>query len=175
MVSIKGLIRKFEAVAKVAGSVEEIAGKVANDNKGILLSLNRDQLLLGRNTEGNLLTPDYLSDPYFKTPDAAKRYAKMKHGLEKEHSQRIANPTIYPNKPRNTPNLIVTGPFQDGMFITISGSTYNISSTYSETPDIVAKYNDLVFGHSPESKQFFFNNYILPEITKRLWHAAAVK
>lgn len=30
-----------------------------------LLELNKDQMLLGRNTDGELLTPGYLEDPYF--------------------------------------------------------------------------------------------------------------
>ncbi|MDH6304612.1 hypothetical protein M2459_001347 [Parabacteroides sp. PF5-5] len=168
MISIRGMIDRFEAFRKECAGIYDIASKVAADNQDTLLSLNRDQMLLGRNTDGDLLSPDYLSDPHFKTPEAAKAYADMKSKLESQHNARIQNPSIYPNKPKNTPNLIVTGPFQGNMFINVSGRTYNISSTYIDTPDISHKYNDKVFGISPESKVFFFNNYIAPEFARRL-------
>ena len=46
-----------------------------------LVDLNRDQMLLGRNAEGEVLTPSYLEDPYFPTQEAAQAYASMKYGL----------------------------------------------------------------------------------------------
>ena len=37
-----------------------------------LVDLNRDQLLLGRNTDGELLSPTYQNDPYFRTSAQAQ-------------------------------------------------------------------------------------------------------
>lgn len=46
-----------------------------------LLELNKDQMLLGRNAEGEEFEPTYLNDPYFKSPAAAQAYAAMKYGF----------------------------------------------------------------------------------------------
>ncbi|SHF49993.1 hypothetical protein [Dysgonomonas macrotermitis] len=148
--------------------VHEVTKKVADSNKDVLLSLNRDQMLLGRNKAGETFTPGYLNDPYFKTPARAQAYKKMKQGLEQQHSSRMrfSNVQLYPDKNSDTPNLIVTGPFQDSMFITVSASDYSIGSTYVDASDINAKYNNAVFGLAPKSKAFFYRNWIHPAIIK---------
>lgn len=150
--------------------VSEVVSKTANDNKDVLLSLNRDQMLLGRNNAGDTFTPGYLNDPYFKTQAKAQAYKKMKIGLEKQHSgrMRFSNVQLYPNKDSDTPNLIVTGPFQDSMYITLSSGEYTLGSTYVDASDINAKYNNAVFGLAPRSKEYFDKYWIHPAIAKYL-------
>lgn len=150
--------------------ISEVVSKTANDNKDVLLSLNRDQMLLGRNNAGDTFTPGYLNDPYFKTQAKAQAYKKMKIGLEKQHSSRMrfSNVQLYPNKDSDTPNLIVTGPFQDSMYITLSSSEYTLGSTYVDASDINAKYNNAVFGLAPRSKEYFYKYWIHPAIVKYL-------
>lgn len=168
MSSIKQLIQKFSRIQEKISNVPEVVDKIVDTDKDVLLSLNRDQMLLGRNTEGNPFTPGYLNDPYFNNKKQAEAYANMKYRLESEHNARIENPTLYPDKDKNTPNLIVTGPFQDNMFILAEGKSFLIGSTYPESDDIEQKYKDLVFGISPESKLFFYKTYIHPALIKLL-------
>lgn len=165
---IKELIKRLSKVQKRVDKIPDYVTKVVDKEKEVLLSLNRDQMLLGRNAEGSILTPGYLEDPYFDAPAQAEAYARMKYRLEAEHKARIENPSIYPDKGRNTPNLIVTGPFQDNMFILTEGDSFEIGSTYSDSHDIETKYNDLVFGIAPESKEFFWKYYLHPALQKLL-------
>ncbi len=148
--------------------ISEVVSKTANDNKDVLLSLNRDQMLLGRNKAGETFTPGYSNDPYFKTQAKAQAYKKMKIGLEKQHSgrMRFSNVQLYPNKDSDTPNLIITGPFQEAMYITVSSSDYTLGSTYVDASDINAKYSNAVFGLAPRSKEYFYQHWIHPAIVK---------
>lgn len=165
MGTIKGVRDKYkEALSEVIPTVQ----KVVNDNQDVLLSLNTDQMLLGRDAKGDVFTPGYTDDPYFKTPEKAKGYKKMKEGLESSHKSRMSNVQLYPDKDSNTPNLIVSGPFQDAMFINISSNEYKIGSTYVDASDINAKYNKAVFGLAPRSKAYFYNNWVHPAIMRMI-------
>lgn len=161
---IREIIERIEALRKKVSEVPEKIDEVVVHNSEVLLSLNRDQMLLGRDAEGNVLTPSYLEDPYFDTPEQAVTYAAMKQRLEAEHKARIENPTIYPDKDRNTPNLIVTGPFQDNMFVLAEGDSFLLGSTYPDTPDIDSKYGGCVFGIAPASRDFFYRQYLRPAL-----------
>lgn len=161
-------IEKIEKLKQAINQVPERVTEVVVENQEVLLSLNRDQMLLGRDAEGNTLTPGYLDDPYFDTPEQAAAYADMKYRLESNHRARIENPTIYPDKDRNTPNLIVTGPFQDNMFILPESDSFLIGSTYPEAKDIDGKYGGKVFGVAPASRDYFYRYYIHPALLKLL-------
>ena len=79
---IRELIEKIERLQQSVNRVPEKVSEVVRENQEVLLSLNRDQMLLGRDAEGNILTPGYLDDPYFDTPEQAETYANMKYRLE---------------------------------------------------------------------------------------------
>lgn len=163
---IRDLLKRYERIRKKLATVDGTIAGVVSKRKDVLLSLNRDQMLLGRNASGNLFTPGYLNDPYFDTPAQARAYAAMKERLLPSHNARIENPTIYPSKPSDTPNLIVTGPFQDSMFIMTGGDSFTIGSTYVDAPDIERKYNNDVFGLAPSSAMFFYEYYIKPALER---------
>lgn len=168
IMGIRELIRKYTKIQENIKNIPAVINGIVARDKDILLSLNRDQMLLGRNAEGEVLTPSYLNDPYFKSNLQAEVYARMKYKLEQEHKARIENPTLYPDKDKDTPNLIVTGPFQDNMFILPEGESFIIGSSYRDSNDIENKYNNLVFGISPESKGYFYKNFIHPALLKLL-------
>lgn len=160
--------KRIEKMIDRLNTVPEVVELVVRDQQDTLVSLNKDQMLLGRNTDGKVLTPDYLSDPYFKTREEALFYARMKYRLESQHNARISHPLNYPNKGRNTPNLIVTGPFQDAMRIRLTSDAFFIDSGYNESKEIERKYQHKVFGLSPESREYFYEKYIKPKIKKHL-------
>lgn len=149
-------------------NINNTIARIVSEKQDVLLSLNRDQMLLGRNSDGNTFTPGYLDDPYFKSDKQARAYANMKYKLESEHNALIENPTIFPRKNRDTPNLIVTGPFQNNMFIRVDADRFLIGSTYNDSDEIENKYEGLVFGLAPESKEFFYEKYIKFELIKML-------
>ena len=157
---VRDTISYFETLRTRIENVPEVVEALVFQYQDVLLSLNRDQMLLGRNTDGELFTPDYLSDPYFKTKEQAVVYANMKYALEGIHRQRLSTAINYPDKPKNTPNLIVTGPFQDQMFITAGADHFTIGSRYREADDIERKYENKVFGLAPLSKEYFYLGFL---------------
>lgn len=165
---IRELIERYDSLRRKLGRVDKTLDSVVEKRKDVLLSLNKDQMLLGRNASGDLFKPGYMNDPYFDSPAQAKAYAAMKERLLPSHNARIENPTIYPAKPSDTPNLIVTGPFQNAMFILVNPGNFTIGSTYVDAPDIERKYNNDVFGLAPGSAMFFYEAYIRPALERLL-------
>ena len=103
---IRELIRKYTKIQENIKNIPAVINGIVARDKDILLSLNRDQMLLGRNAEGEVLTPSYLNDPYFKSNLQAEAYARMKYKLEQEHKARIENPTHIRTKTRIPPILL---------------------------------------------------------------------
>ena len=167
--NIQGHIDKFSILSGRTSSFYTVIDKTVEKEQDVLLSLNRDQMLLGRNTDGDPFTPSYLDDPYFKTSEQAQAYANMKKALESIHRSRIENPINYPDKDSNTPNLIVTGPFQDSMFIQSESDSFFIDSRYEDSGDIENKYNGKVFGLAPLSMEFFYTYYLLEQLKIHLY------
>lgn len=165
--NIRKTLSRFEDALKRVQSLPAALGDTVRENSNVLLNLNRDQMLLGTNTEGKPFTPSYLNDPYFKTQEQANAYASMKLSLEHLHRERITYPLNY-HKDRFTPNLIVTGPFQDSMFITTNARSFEIGSRYIDSSDIEAKYNYKVFGLAPLSVEYFWRYFLLQNLRKHL-------
>lgn len=134
----------------------------------VLLQLNKDGMLLGRDTDGREFTPGYLGDPYFKTPAQARAYYKRKQGIRAQNRTRIKHPLNYPEKSPDTPDLRVTGPFQDSMYITFTSDGFEIYASYKDTPLIVQKYQNKVFGLTPLATTYFWENYLRPELIRFL-------
>lgn len=150
----------MECYKKAYDSIPEVIANTVQETSDVLLKLNKDQLLQGRDADGNLLSPTYTSDPYFKTPEHARRYSRMKHLLEVIHRSRMSYVALYGEKPTDVPNLIVTGSFQDGMFISVTKDSYTIDSTYKDANDINAKYNYRVYGLALKSREFYYFGFI---------------
>lgn len=157
---IQDYLNRYETIRSRVLNFNSILSEAVSQFGDIIVELNKDQMLLGRDTDGKPFTPSYLADPYFKTKAQANWYANMKYALESQHKSRLNYPQLYPDKNKDTPNLIVIGNFQDGMFITVNGDTHRIDSTYIDSPDIEDKYNKKVFGLTKESKEFFYREFL---------------
>lgn len=142
--------------------------EVVSQNSEVLVELNRSQILQGRDNEGNLFSPGYSNDSYFKTPEKAQRYAAFKERLVSGHNSLIRYP-LFMQKPADTPNLIVTGPFIDGLFINISSGEYMINSNYKDANKINDKYGGKVFNLSEPARNFFYENVIYPKLIYELY------
>jgi hypothetical protein len=155
--------RKFNAFHS---TLNDAVSSEAAQTSDVILALNRDQMLYGRDALGNVLKPDYLDDPYFqKFKDPLKKavqYKKMKIALEDLHYNRIGFQSIqlFPDKSPDTPNLLVNGNwFMNYLFINISKEGYEVSSTGQVTSDIEQKYGK-VFGLAPASKTYYWNGFL---------------
>ncbi len=154
-------------IAKLEGIPEETA-RIVEYNADELLQLRKDEILLGRDSDGNPFSPDYLHDPYFKSPQAALAYANYKYRFEALHNSRIEHSLMYPNKDSDTPNLRFTlkqwrpgENFQDSMFIHTDKDGFIIGSTYEDAASINAKYDGKVYDLGPGAKQWFYENILL--------------
>ncbi|MCL1933052.1 MAG: hypothetical protein FWF53_04465 [Candidatus Azobacteroides sp.] len=173
MGTIKAIKEKYEnAYNQIGGTLS----KVVSDNRDVLLDLNRDQLLYGRDAKGEVLTPEYTNDPYFdkfKNPTkAASNYKKMKRASEDFHYGmiRYSGVQLFPNKNDDTPNLIVNGSrFMNHLFINTGSDQYEIGSTGIAADDIQKKYEGYghpIFGLAPASKKYFYFGWVRPAILK---------
>lgn len=155
---------KQRRVAEVPVVVE----RQVRSESDVLVQLQKDQMLLGRNSDGEPFTPGYLNDSYFKTPQEAQAYLAMKEKRFPEHQQRIQHFLNFPNKAKDTPNLIVTGPFQDSIGIRVDNETYSLLAGYKEAEDIDAKYNHKALGLSLVARKYFYQYYLFEKIYRHL-------
>lgn len=157
--------------AQKINGLPEFTASVVKKYEDVLLQLNKDQILLGRNIDGQEFRPGYLSDPYFDTPAQAGAYYNYKQKIRGLNESRIEYPLNFPNKNRDTPDLRATTKtwapgenFQDSMFIVMTHDGFEIYSSYSETPMIVQKYQNKVFGLSQQAIEYFWVQFLSKEI-----------
>ena len=170
--TIKGFKDRFD---QFYSSLNETIQSEVAQTSDVLLDLNRDQMLYGRDAKGEVLTPAYLDDPYFrenyKSPlKAAIRYKNYKKALEDTHwgMIRYIGVQLFPDKSEDTPNLIINGNwFMNYLFINVSGDQYTIGSTGIAADSIQKKYEGYghpVFGLAPVSKEYYYRGWIRPAI-----------
>lgn len=160
--------------ASKRGSLSQVLAATVAATSDVLLDLNRDQLLYGRDVKGEPITPKYYEDPYFKTYKQAVRYSVMKRGLEDQHKSRMyySGIQLFPDKGMHTPNLLVTGDlFFNHFFIDVTKDSYTIGSSGLAAPDIEAKYMGYghpLYGLAPVSKKFYYENWLRQVILEHL-------
>ena len=170
--TLKGYKDRFD---QFYSSLNEIIQNEVAQTSDVLLDLNRDQMLYGRDAKGEVLTPDYITDPYFgenyRNPlRAAIEYMKMKEEKEDTHwgMIRYVGVQLFPDKSKYTPNLIVNGNwFMNYLFINVSGDQYTIGSSGIKSSDIESKYERYghpIFGLALESKKYYYFGWIRPAI-----------
>lgn len=118
----------------------EMQGDSIVEEKAAVLDVIRDQLLEGKDSTGEYLTPRYSEDPYFKKPGAAQRYASWKKRL-------------FPgDRPEDVPNLIITGVFHDAINLDVSGNVISYSNNASFGPSVLDKYGSGLLGLNEDGK-----------------------
>lgn len=90
---------------------------------------NREQMWDGLTSEKKQITPKYSQDPYFKTKEAAIKYANWKQN-------------ITPNTKRDpdTPNLFINGHFYNSLNNVVNATNIQVKTTSPLGSDIVKKY-----------------------------------
>lgn len=126
----------------------------------VILSMQRAQLMEGKSSDGEDLRPYYTEDPYFKTPEAAQRYAGWK--------QRI---TPNPKRNRNAPNLYINGSFHSELGVEFQEEGFLVHGLTGRAQNIIGKYGVEKFGLTLENRERLiapFRESIMDTIKKHL-------
>lgn len=176
---IGAYIQRLESIARRLdeNTLAAHIGEVVEEHEDMVLGLNKDTLLLGRDNEGAILRPGYSSDPYLDTPEARKKfggraaYIARKKRLESLHIARITHVLGYPNKNPDTPNIRYTSKnnrpgenFQDSMYLNVLNDRYIIGSDYRDADAIEDKYDRKLLGLSPLARDYFWENVLYRDL-----------
>ena len=139
------ILRRIDtAIAGIPGMVNDIASRNTHQIREIQL----EQLLQGRNSRGEYMTPSILDDPYFKGNKLkAWKYAEMKQ-------------KITPETPFGVANLFITGYYHGSILVNVQGQKLVFDGGTKFGPSIALKYNNLHLGLSPNSKKIVFVDII---------------
>lgn len=172
MATIAEFKRRFENLYGNNGDgIKSIVADEVNRTSDVILDLNRDQLLYGRDADGKDLSPTIVEDPYWDDKGGYK--AAYNYVLYKNRNKDLFDSMmsytkvqLFPSRSNIRPNLIhSTGSFFfNHFFINVSGNSYSIGSTGIASSDIEAKYGK-VYGLAPQSRSFYYQNWI----RTRLW------
>ena len=169
----------YNGVNKFYDDIANIIADILTSHQDLIIDLVKEQLLSGRDSDNNLLAPEYLNDPHFRSnkrsdkpkkkgqKSAAERYFDKKKELEDKHNKMKKFGNLFDTKPEGVPNLIVNGNFHEGIYINIMGQTYVIDSTYEDSDAIQRKYNYRVLDLNKVSIDKL-TELIRPELEKAL-------
>jgi hypothetical protein len=141
-------IEVFDPEAEVIQIVEENTAKIAD--------MQRDQMLEGRGVDGDFIRPYYSENPYFKTPEAAKRYAKWKQKI-----------TPNPQRPEDVPNLTINNFFHNSLSSKVDGDEFEIETDASFGEDVFSVHKN-ARGLNEEKRLLFAENITLPKFAQVL-------
>lgn len=168
--TIMGTIRAIKDRYREAfNSLPETLSNTVQSTQDVIIDLNRDQLLYGRDAKGDELRPTYLDDPYFKSFEAAKAYFidKWRRNKYLLLNMTFTKVQLFPDKDANTPNLIhSTGRlFFNDFRINVGGNKYTVWSDGPAALDIERKYG-AVYGLAPESRKYYYYGWLRPAIIR---------
>ena len=145
---LKRRLDRFDMVQTVSECVDETSDT--------MVDLNREQLLHGLDNEGNYLSPKYSEDPYFKSPESAKRYAEWKARIEPKR-----------DKPFDVPNLFITGRYHASIDAHVGPETFDITSSDPNAGSIERKFKK-VYGLSAEYKSIYIDDHLFGRLKNKV-------
>lgn len=148
------IITKLTAIEQ---SMDDMMSEVFAENAQLVIDQIQDQLWMGKDGEGNDITPSYLTDPYFKSSESARRYMNWKE-------------SITPNSQRNAeaPNLYITGVFYDSMTLSIGNTAAKLDSTWSRGDSIINKYSNETFVPNAEFMHEVMKTKIITKFREKI-------
>lgn len=153
MASLNELRNNFK---RLQGKEIDLAALAFEENEELIEDLNTDQLYDGKDAKGRDLSPTYLEDPYFKTPEAAQRYSDWKDRI-----------TPNPDRKKGVPNLFINGRFHDSISVEVSKKSIKFSSSDSSAFKIESKFTNDIYGTTDESKKELFK-VVKPAFLKKI-------
>lgn len=139
---------------RVSQGVTGEAKEIVNGSIPLLVLMNRNQMLEGKDSNGNNIRPSYLEDNYFKTKEAAQKYAEWK--------QRI---TPNPKRGFETPNLIINGAFHSSVKGVVMSDGIKFTTDSALGRNVILKF-DTVLGIAPENRKKIIHEVLLPRLKK---------
>jgi hypothetical protein len=121
--------------------VTKVATEAFAESTDDYVRLNREQMMEGKTITGDDISPSYFEDPFFKTPEAAKKYSDWKDKI-----------TPNPKRKKGVPNLYITGPFHQSLQMEVEKDEYLLSSDYKDAESILSKFDD-VLGLNDEKRE----------------------
>ena len=147
--SLQRALAGFDIREEVKASIEETKDKI--------LELNKGQLLRGLDKFGRYLSPKYSEDPFFKSKEAALRYANWKASIDQ--------PT---DKPFDVPNLYINGRFHNSIQVDVDTKNLIFSASSPDASSIEGKFSDNIYGMTSESKQEYVPFYFFPVLKNKI-------
>lgn len=143
--------------------VQTVSEGVAATEEQILF-LNRQQLLRGLDKYGNYLSPKYSEDPYFKSPESARRYAEWKSRIEP-----------HTDKPFDVPNLFITGRYHSTIDVTVKDASIETMASDPNAASIESKFSNDIYGLNPESKAIYIGEHLFDQVKARIKNKLGLK
>lgn len=131
----------FKSINQVAKEMETMADQAVKENEHVIIDMNTENLMKGKDANDEKITPQYYSD----------EYAEMKQGMN-------------PRPGLGTPDLFLTGVFQEGFFVKRVKMGWEIDSKDEKRDKLVTKYTDIIFGNTDKDEKEINEEYILPEL-----------
>jgi hypothetical protein len=130
--------------------------KIVTENVAEIEELQRQQLLKGKDINGEWIRPFYSENPYFKKPGAALKYAQWKQVI-----------TPNPERPLDVPNLYINGQFHNSLRVEVADSEFRVDSDDYNAESIIGTHTTAL-GLDEEERREFAENITLPQIKEVL-------
>lgn len=164
------IARKIEAFEDFKKNLVPAVDAFLREHEVEIIDLLKGQLFEGKDSEGNDLRPYYSEDlrsngGWFKTPEAAERYAEWKRGL------------TYPNgaganRNPDAPNLYINGNlFHDTLILDIADDFIAFVNTDPRARQIMERYGREKFGLNNVNFELVKDLYIKEPLLKMLRNA----
>jgi hypothetical protein len=127
MGTILSLKRRFESL-----DTGQIASNSVAQTTDKLMEINNKQLLDGINKFGQDIAPSYFNDPYFKSPESARRYSEWKDRISPFSKRRSG-----------VPNLFIDGTYHKSRSARVEGDRIIYQSTSPKAQSISEKFDGL--------------------------------
>ncbi|RYZ78338.1 MAG: hypothetical protein EOP04_29920, partial [Proteobacteria bacterium] len=120
--------------------------------------LNQQQMLEGKLANGRDIYPTYFEDPYFKTPEAAKRYSDWKDKI-----------TPNPKRKKGVPNLFINGAFHNSLTLEVQDQEYLVNASFFKAEAIIDKFTEDVLGLNENNAEILIDENLETPFRTRIY------
>lgn len=131
----------FRSLKQISKELETVAHLAVEENEHVILDMNTETLMQGRDSLGEKIRPQYYND----------LYANIKNRMN-------SRPGL------GTPDLFLEGDFHGGFFLKPAKMGWEIDSNDEKRDKLVTKYTDSIFGNTEKDEKEINKEYILPEL-----------
>ena len=150
------LDRIIEGLSNFESNIEGIVMDEIMDHSEELEEMNRDQMLEGIDSYGNPIRPKYSEDPFFKTAEAARKYAEWKMRISPRTGRDI-----------DTPNLFINGFYHSGIKARLADKKIYTSNTSNFGMEVTSTFSTAE-GIAPDNIAILAEKYVAPKIIQEL-------